>query len=114
MRTRTSVRNQNRLFNSISKELEHNAIRERTKEFLFTCCHVTCFSYCDTTREKHGDYLEIGRLYFSPLRIDIFEQNKKYAEVYKIMQNDFNKLSKQESVEVSATGQTAKITLTTK
>ena len=111
MKTRKSVRNQNRLNNILTAQIEQSAIKERTKEFLFTCTHVTCFSYCDTTREKHGDYLEIGRLYFSPLRIEILEKNKKYSEVYNIMKKDFYKLSKQETVEVSSTGQTTKITL---
>ena len=77
---------------------------------LLICTHATCYSYCDTTREKNGDYLEIGRIYFSPLRMKIFDESEKYKEVHEIMKTELFNLSKVDSIQVSASGQTTAIT----
>lgn len=81
-----------------------------TPNYLFIAVHVTCYCYCDETKMKNGDFLEIGRLYFSPLKLELYEKDAKYAEVHELMKKDFEKLSKLDSIQTSATGQRAKIT----
>ena len=81
-----------------------------TQSDLLICTHATCYSYCDTTREKSGDYLEIGRIYFSPLRMEIFDKSDKYKAVHKLMETELLNLSKVDSIQVSASGQTTAIT----
>ena len=81
-----------------------------TPNYLFIAVHVTCYCYCDQTKMSKGDYLEIGRLYFSPLKLELYRKDAKYAEAHERMKQDFEKLSKIDSVEISQTGQRAKIT----
>jgi hypothetical protein len=82
----------------------------QTPNYLFIAVHVTCYCYCDKTKMKNGDFLEIGRLYFSPLELKIIKRDAKYSEAHERMKQDFERLSKLDSIEVSATGQRAKIT----
>ena len=82
----------------------------QTPNYLFIAVHVTCYCYCDKTKMKNGDFLEIGRLYYSPLKLEIKKRDAKYSEAHEIMKQDFEKLSKVGSIEVSQTGQRAKVT----
>lgn len=79
-------------------------------DYLFIATHVTCYCYCDKTKMRNGDYMEIGRLYFSPLKLELYKKDSKYSEAHERMKQDFEKLSKLDRVQTSATGQFAKIT----
>lgn len=79
-------------------------------DYLFIATHCTCYAYCDQTKMRNGDYLEIGRLYFNPLKLEIYKRDAKYSQAHERMKQDFERLSKVDSVQISATGQTAKVT----
>ncbi len=76
---------------------------------LFIGTYCTCYVYADRTRETRGDYHNIGRVFYNPLRVEIMDPSPKYAEAHARMQEDFTRLSGMDRVQVSATGQTTKI-----
>jgi hypothetical protein len=77
---------------------------------LFRGTYPTCYVYADSTREKAGMYHEIGRIYFSPLRIETKDHSPEYAGAHEAMRADYKKLLSVDSVQVSATGQTTAVT----
>lgn len=80
-------------------------------EWLFIGVYPNAYVYSDKRDQKSGDYHKIGQVTFSPLRLNIFDDSKKYADVQKIMIADMARLKKQGEVEISATGQKAKINM---
>ncbi len=85
-------------------------------DWCLVCTFPTCYSFCDKRKEVRGDYKEICRLFYSPLRIEVTEHNKKnYAYIIetaflalKYLQANVNK-----QLSVSATDQTTKLSLST-
>ena len=71
----------------------------------------TCYSYCDKTKDdpRTRDYIVIGRLFYNPLRIEIFNNDVKYKDAHEIMKEDFESLKNVDFVQVSTTGQTQRI-----
>lgn len=74
---------------------------------LFVGTFPTCYGYSDTSK----NFKEIGRVYFSPLRIEIFETGTEYKHAHDQMKRDFETLKLKKEVQISSTGQTAKITI---
>lgn len=72
MRTRHSVRNQDRIYKQIGRELqaEANAARE-LRERYFAGVYPTGISYCDKATEEHGDYVCVAFLPFRELELEI-------------------------------------------
>jgi hypothetical protein len=83
-------------------------------EWLFVGAFTTCYVYCDTRKEVKGDYKEILRLFYNPLRIEITSANKKaYPEVLELAKEQLKQLQMRcnEPLEISATGQTTHISI---
>jgi hypothetical protein len=79
-------------------------------DYLFIGTFPTCYVYADMRREKNGEYHEIGRIYFSPLRVQINDNHRNYSDVHSIIYDEYEHLQTVDSIQVSATGQTARIT----
>lgn len=87
-----------------------NSLPTKQPDYLFIGTFPCCYSYCDRTKETNGDYHSIGRIFYSPLELKILDNSPKYAAAHEIMQKEFEHLQTVNSIQVSATGQTAKIT----
>lgn len=83
-------------------------------EWLLICGFVTCYGYCDTRKEEKGDYKSILRLFYSPLRIEISEANRKrYPEILELAKQELKRLQSRvnEPLVVTASGQTTGLSL---
>lgn len=92
----------------IINEQKQNKMNKRP-EWLFVGTYPNALMFADKRKEKGGDYHEIGRIVFSPFEIKIYDESSKYSEVHKIMQEEFDKIEKEGSVQVSSTGQRVNI-----
>jgi hypothetical protein len=73
--------------------------------------YSTGYFFADRQRETFGDYHKIGVVFFNPLKIHIYDNSPRYADVHAAIQQTYQKLkdSDQDHVQVSATGQTVKL-----
>lgn len=85
-------------------------------DWCFVGCWPSCLSYCDKRKEENGDYKSILRLFFSPLRIEIKEENKKaYPEILELASEQLYRLQLRvnEPLIVTTSGQTTGLMLST-
>lgn len=93
MRTRRSRRNQDRLFKALfgpgskpvfppevyakpaatpAATVEPKAIVvEQPEDALFSCCMPCGFTWCDRTKEEHGDYKRIAFMPYDTMKLEI-------------------------------------------
>lgn len=85
-------------------------------DWLFIGLFPTCYVYCDKRKEVNRDYKTILRLFYNPLRIEITAADMKaYPEILKLAKEQLKRLQMRvnEPLEVSASGQTTAIALST-
>jgi len=51
--------------------VEPQAIVEQPEDALFCCCMPCGFTWCDRTKEQHGDYKRIAFLPYDTMRLEI-------------------------------------------
>jgi len=79
-------------------------------DWLFIGTYPAARVYADRRKESRGEYHRIGTVTYSPLRLNVTDNNPKYAHVIELMKEDMEQMRKDGYVETSSTGQTAKVT----
>jgi len=77
--------------------------------WLFIGTYPNAYIYADNRIETRGEYHRIGAVYFNPLSYVIKDNSPKYKEVHDMIINEYEMMKGKESVQISSTGQTARI-----
>lgn len=84
---------------------QKNSQKETMPDYLFIGTYPGGLSFTDKTK----NHKEIGFITFNPLELKVYDKSPKYILARKVMQDEYEKLLKKDTVEISSSGQTAKI-----
>lgn len=78
-------------------------------DWLFIGTYPNAIIYSDKRKEDGGYYYEIGRIVFAPFGVKIYDESPEYRSVVDMIYAESKDIEAKGEVEVSATGQKAKI-----